>query len=320
MHGWRLLLPSFQSYVKLRQKEENWLRRFLNCIRWSICYLLTILDECRKECREHKCLPPLIQPAAWTASTVENTILPLNDSVVPVLTWNYSLPWFVFKLHICVSVKEEITFCEYTMCNSHVQFSEPGARRLCLLEMEIKLPNSLRRHWTGIIWILILACKSAWSWHFHCQKGKGVCVIFLYILLLLPYFMPLLGEKKSRNLTLECRCPEAMGKNVNLSVPLVCPGNYQDHFLLTVNKRPMVTSVPGEHVVSLWSFFKWTFIVTCNRVASAIAIHHGCICLIAWGICISSLKIYSHHHVEGEDLWCPLLFEKDTLLQRVFST
>lgn len=200
MHGWRLLLPSFQSYVKLSQKEENWLRRFLNCIRWSICYLLTILDECRKECWEHKCLPPLIQAAAWTASTVENTILPLNDSVVPVLAWNYSLPWFVFKLHICVSVKKEITFCEYTMCNSHVQFSEPGARRLYLLEMEIKLPNVALDYWTGIIWILILACK--WNRfgadNIFIVRKERVCVSYFCIFFCCYLISCLFWEKKNQ--------------------------------------------------------------------------------------------------------------------------
>ena len=43
---------------------------------------------------------------------------------------------------------------------------------------------------------------------------------------------------------MDYRCLETMGKNVNFYVPLVCPGNYQDHLLLTVNKRPMVASAP----------------------------------------------------------------------------
>lgn len=42
---------------------------------------------------------------------------------------------------------------------------------------------------------------------------------------------------------MDCRCLETLGKNVNFCVPLVCPGNYQNH-LLTVNKRPMVASAP----------------------------------------------------------------------------
>lgn len=117
------------------------------------------------------------------------------------------------------------------------------------------------------------------------------CVFFCCYLT--SWLLLLLGEKKSRSLSLECRCLKAMGKNVKFCVRLVCPGNYQDRLLLTVSRRPVVASVPGEHVVSLWSYFKWTFIVKCNRVASAVTIHHDCICLIAWGICISRLKIYS---------------------------
>lgn len=50
----------------------------------------------RMQERQHgthgKHFSPVIQPAAWTTSIVEITVLPLSDIVAPVLTLNYSLP------------------------------------------------------------------------------------------------------------------------------------------------------------------------------------------------------------------------------------
>lgn len=69
-------------------------------------------------------------------------------------------------------------------------------------------------------------------------------VIFLYIHLLLPFLTitAVSGRKTKESKFMDCKCLESLDKNVNSCVPLLCPGNYQDHLLPTVNKRPMVAT------------------------------------------------------------------------------
>lgn len=67
---------------------------------------------------------------------------------------------------------------------------------------------------------------------------------------------PLLREKNKESKFVDCRCLD-LGKNVNFCAALVCPGNYQDHLLLAVNKRPMVASAPMFWGTRHISLFLW---------------------------------------------------------------
>ena len=99
----------------------------------------------------------------------------MSDSVAPVLTLNYSLPWCMFKLLISVSVEiMEITCHEHATCSGHSQCSEPCARRLFILESEIKLSGRLVRHWARIIQT-VLARK--WS-HFEADHVSMSCFLW----------------------------------------------------------------------------------------------------------------------------------------------
>jgi len=70
-------------------------------------------------------------------SIVETTALYLSNSVSPVFTLNH-----MFQLPVSVSVEMmEIIIHEFAIYNGRGLFSEPCAKRLYLLESEVKFSN-----------------------------------------------------------------------------------------------------------------------------------------------------------------------------------